>query len=76
VRVTLAGGEVVEGAVQRSAGGPDNPLSREQLLEKFFALAGQDARQLVDLLERIDELDSVEPVLAATHTATLGGPSA
>lgn len=76
VRVTLKNGEVMEGAVSRSAGGPDNPLDRDQLLEKFFANAGPDAERLPDLLERLDELDSVEPVLAATHTAVLGGPSA
>jgi 2-methylcitrate dehydratase PrpD len=76
VRITLKNGDVVEGAVSRSAGGPDNPLDRDQLLEKFFANAGPDAERLPDLLERLDELDSVEPVLAATHTTALGGPSA
>jgi 2-methylcitrate dehydratase PrpD len=66
VRVTLTDGSVVEGAVVRSSGGPDNPLDREQLLAKFFANAGPGAEPLVDLLDRLDELDSVEPVLAAT----------
>jgi 2-methylcitrate dehydratase PrpD len=75
VRITLVNGEVVEGTVARSAGGPDNPLDRNQLLEKFFANAGPDADELRDLVERLDDLESVEPVLAATHTA-LGGSSA
>lgn len=80
VRITLSDGEVVEGAVPRSAGGPDNPLDREQLLEKFFGNAGSGAGAIPPLLDQLQELDSVEPILVAAHDAihngNLGGPSA
>jgi 2-methylcitrate dehydratase PrpD len=72
VRITLRDGGVVEGEVARSSGGPDHPLSREQLLAKFAANAGPTAAELLDVLERLDELPSVEPVLAAT----IGGSTA
>ena len=40
-RVTLVDGRTVTGAVQRSAGGPDTPLSDAQLDAKFLGNAGR-----------------------------------
>ncbi|PXY18213.1 MmgE/PrpD family protein [Prauserella flavalba] len=41
VQVTLTDGRVVEETVLSAAGGPDRPLSREQLLAKYATLTGE-----------------------------------
>lgn len=58
VRVRLHNGEVLDGAVARSAGGPDAPLSPEALRAKFLANAGGGvaASRLWQTLVDIDEL--------------------
>ncbi len=69
VRLTLAGGRTVEGAVTRSGGGPDRPLTRDQILAKAVENGGPRAQVVADLLDRLDELDTVDSVLDATcHT--------
>lgn len=66
VRITLVGGTVVEGRVNRSTGGPDQPLSFEQVLAKVVDAAGEPATAVADLLSRLDQLDTVDSVLDAT----------
>lgn len=58
VRVRLSSGELLEGAVDRSAGGPDAPLSADSLRTKFLANAGggPSARRLWQCLVALDEL--------------------
>ena len=56
----------------RSAGGPDNPLTDEQLVAKFHGNAGGDTTDVVDLLSRLDELDTIEPLMAALAAAGTG----
>ena len=68
VRITLADGTVVEGEVARSGGGPDQPLTFEQVLGKAVENAGERAAHVADLVARLDELDGVDAVLAATHS--------
>jgi 2-methylcitrate dehydratase PrpD len=68
VRITLADGAVVEGDVARSGGGPDQPLTFEQVLAKAVENAGEPAARVADLVARLDDLDSVDAVLAATHS--------
>src|SRR5690606_28110981 len=41
VRVTLADGSVHEETVMSALGGPDRPMSREQLLDKFRTLTAE-----------------------------------
>ncbi|NKQ51768.1 MmgE/PrpD family protein [Amycolatopsis sp. K13G38] len=41
MRVTLEDGRVLEETVLSAAGGPDRPLSRDQLLAKYAALTGE-----------------------------------
>ena len=64
-RVTLADGRVVTGAVRRSAGGPDTPLSDEQLDAKVRGNAGPAAGALIAATRALDELPSLAPLLAA-----------
>ena len=68
VRITLLDGAVVEGEVVRSGGGPDNPLTRDEVRAKAIDNGGPAAEAVADLVERLEELDSVEPVLDATRT--------
>jgi 2-methylcitrate dehydratase PrpD len=68
VRITLADGTVVEGGVARSGGGPDEPLTFEQVLAKAVENAGGQAATVAEFLAHLDQLDSVDPVLAATHS--------
>ncbi|MBB3041543.1 MmgE/PrpD family protein [Nocardioides soli] len=58
VRIRLRDGQVLEGAVDRSAGGPDAPLSTESLRAKFLANAGGGpaAHRLWLSLVALDEL--------------------
>ncbi len=64
VTVELKSGRVVVGSVARSAGGPTNRLTGAQLRAKFETNAGGSGR-VIDLLERIDESDTVGPILEA-----------
>jgi len=64
--VRLADGRVLEGAVARSAGGPDAPLSDAELDAKFLANAGGDpgaARELAAAVRSLADLPSLAPIL-------------
>jgi 2-methylcitrate dehydratase PrpD len=65
-RVTLSDGSVVTGTVARSAGGPDDPLPDEALDAKFLGNAPGGAEVLA-LVRSLDDLDSLEPLLAAVE---------
>ncbi|MGW0432106.1 MmgE/PrpD family protein [Micromonospora sp. NPDC003197] len=71
-RITLVDGSTVTGSVPRSTGGPDNPLTDEQLIAKFHGNAGDDSTNVVDLLHRLEELDTIEPLMAALAVASTG----
>ncbi|GAB2921779.1 MmgE/PrpD family protein [Micromonospora polyrhachis] len=72
-RITLTDGSTITGSVPRSTGGPDNPLTDEQLVAKFHGNAGgDDSTHLVDLLHRLEELDTIEPLMAALAAAGTG----
>lgn len=64
VDVRLRDGASVVGDVERSSGGPDAPLTREQLVAKFMSSAGS-GDDVVDLIEHLDDVGSVIPILAA-----------
>jgi 2-methylcitrate dehydratase PrpD len=64
-RVSLVDGRTVNGAVKRSAGGPDNPLSDAQLEAKFLGNAGPSGAEVIPLVRGIADLDSLAPLLAA-----------
>ncbi|UWZ34257.1 MmgE/PrpD family protein [Dactylosporangium roseum] len=64
VRITLHNGRAVVGAVTRSAGGPQRPLSRDALLAKLTGNAGTDTAELVARLESLDDQPDIDAVLA------------
>lgn len=78
VIVRLRDGASIVGDVARSSGGPDEPLTRDQLVAKFMSSAGA-GDEVVDLIEHLDDVGSVEPILAAcaaTRSALQSIPTA
>lgn len=72
LRITLDDGQVLEERVMHNRGGPENPLSAEELRLKFTlnatrALAESDARRLADLILDLDRLAEVGQLVAATR---------
>lgn len=63
VQVRLKNGAVLDGRVATSRGGPEDPLSDEELRAKFLANGG--SRALADALGRLEEQVSLAEVLAA-----------
>jgi 2-methylcitrate dehydratase PrpD len=55
VRVVLADGRTLEETVLSAAGGPDRPLSREQLLTKYEALAAGLCRGFADRVRALTD---------------------
>lgn len=75
VEVTLRDGSLVEGAVARSAGGADSPLTRDELLAKFTGNAGPGSEDVVTLVEALDTLDDLEPLIDAIASLSGGDPA-
>jgi 2-methylcitrate dehydratase PrpD len=66
VEVVLVDGTVLTAETPRSLGGPDHPLSDDQLLAKFFANAGGEVPVARELSDRLLALDA-EPNLTRIH---------
>ena len=69
VDVNLRDGTTRTGEVSSSRGGPDHPLSDEQVLEKFRLNAGSGHERLAETVLAVESLDSVTEL-----TAQLGQP--
>lgn len=72
LRVTLGDGAVAEHRVSFTRGGPENPLTQEELLVKFrvntIGLLGEErAIALQEVLGRLVEAPSVKPLFELTH---------
>jgi 2-methylcitrate dehydratase PrpD len=68
VRLRLKDGRRFEQHIEHATGSPENPMPDDQLNEKFLtlarhAMAETDARDLLDRLWRLDELDDVAKLL-------------
>src|SRR5215469_5224907 len=59
VEVTLRDGTRLTGEVPTSRGGPENPFSEAEVLEKFRLNAGPGHEQVVDAVLRLESLASV-----------------
>lgn len=66
VEVELADGTVLRGEVARSLGGPDQPLSDDGLLAKFFGNVGGESVTSRELADRVLSLDD-QTDLTAIH---------
>jgi 2-methylcitrate dehydratase PrpD len=71
VRLRLADGRTVDGAVERSIGGPAAPLSDDAVLAKFLANAGptEQARGLAAALAGLGVDPATTPAVLATAAA-------
>jgi 2-methylcitrate dehydratase PrpD len=74
VKIWLQDGRQFEEFVQTPLGEPDNPLSDEQLRDKFMMLADPvlgtgDAQALLRLCLELDDLGSMEPLLRLLRSA-------
>jgi 2-methylcitrate dehydratase PrpD len=68
VTVVLADGREFSETVNHAKGSPENPLNRDELIGKFhdcarLSLAPAAAERALDLLERLDALPSVGPLM-------------
>jgi len=66
VTVRLRDGREMTEEVLTNLGGPDRPLSREQLTSKLLANAGEASDAIASACFELDSLPSVDPVLKAT----------
>jgi 2-methylcitrate dehydratase PrpD len=64
VEVTLTDGTVIVGEIERSLGGPDRPLSDEQLLTKFYGNCGGQTPAAEQLAQRIMNLAAQKDLIA------------
>lgn len=71
VRVTLADGRIVEHTVLSAAGGPDRPLTRDQLLDKYETLTAQLRPGFTDRVRALT--DPARPVDLDLPLSTLLG---
>ncbi|CAN5190611.1 MmgE/PrpD family protein [soil metagenome] len=74
VRITTVDGKVRQHAIDRARGEPEQPLSAEEVVAKFRAIAhpmlGRSAAQAVtEQVLRLETLDSVAPLMAALRRA-------
>lgn len=59
--ITLEDGRILKGSVETSKGEPQNPMTDEERIAKFMALAGLywEPRVLADIVRLIDEFDAM-----------------
>lgn len=73
VRITLKSGRELTQAVREARGGPNRPLTRQQLEQKFIdcvahahlPIPAEPALQLVQRLNRLEEIDDVGVLLGS-----------
>jgi 2-methylcitrate dehydratase PrpD len=70
VRVTTKGGQALEKLALHRRGSPEKPLAPSEIVDKFYAvvspcMAREDAKRIVELVGRIETLDSLQPLIAA-----------
>ncbi|MEE8442141.1 MAG: MmgE/PrpD family protein [Dehalococcoidia bacterium] len=75
VTITTKDGRKFTNTVAHPKGHPQNPLSQEELREKFryctgrVPLAGDQVKRLIDLVENLESVDDIGQVLEATAAA-------
>jgi len=66
--IKLENGQVVEGETDRPKGFVENPMTREERLDKFYSQAlivqtKKKADKIVELAEKLEELDDIRPIV-------------
>jgi 2-methylcitrate dehydratase PrpD len=79
LRVRLKNGEVREARVSHNRGGPENPLSDEELEVKFYenaerALPEEQVEKLRSALQKLGESDTVDTAMRRMQIASGGEP--
>jgi 2-methylcitrate dehydratase PrpD len=74
IRIRLKNGRVIEGRYDVARGHPDKPMSWAELGDKFrdcagLVLADKDAETAIQLVARIEELKSLNPLFRALTSA-------
>ena len=72
VTITLKNGQVVSEAVLHPEGDPRNPMSRENILAKFFScttrfLAQPKAEAIVSIVDRLEEVPDIHELTSLLH---------
>jgi 2-methylcitrate dehydratase PrpD len=72
--VRLRGGETRTERIRHATGTPENPISDEELREKFTELVGPElgdeaARQVIGCVEKLQENGTLKPLLDALSPA-------
>jgi 2-methylcitrate dehydratase PrpD len=70
VKVTTKGGQAIEKLALHRRGSPEKPLAPSEIVDKFHAvvspcMARDDAQRIVELVDRLETLDSLQPLIDA-----------
>ena len=70
VKIEMTDGRIVERVVEDNWGSKSNPMSPADIKQKFkenavLAMPEQQADQIIDLVERLDELTSIRELVSA-----------
>jgi len=68
VRVLLKGGEIKQARVEKAKGNPENPMTEEEIREKYLdccsgVLSQESIEKSLSLLQNLDVLDGIRPLM-------------
>ena len=68
VKVLLKGGEIKQARVEKAKGNPENPMTEEEIREKYLdccsgVLSQQSIEKSLSLLQNLDALDGIRPLM-------------
>lgn len=77
VKVVTKGGQVIEKLALHRRGSPEKPLAPSEIVDKFYAvvspcMAKEDAKRIVELVDRLETLDSLQPLIDAVAKPVKG----
>ncbi|WP_111719562.1 MmgE/PrpD family protein [Homoserinimonas sp. OAct 916] len=71
VLVGLRDGRRIVGSVERSAGGPDNPLSDAELHAKFTGNVGDDSARIIAAIEALEDQPTLHNIMTVVAKTTV-----
>jgi 2-methylcitrate dehydratase PrpD len=74
VRVVMKDGKVLEATVVKAKGNPENPMSRQEIQEKYKGcctgvLPESSIEKSISILENLEKIDSIEELMACYRVA-------